>query len=336
VAARVLDGRDAAAIEEAAALLRDGGLVAIPTETVYGLAANALDPHAVARIFAAKQRPAFDPLIVHLADVADVSRVAARPLRAVEMQLAAALWPGPLTLLLPRAAAIPDLVTSGLPDVAVRVPGHAVARAVLERAGVPLAAPSANRFGRVSPTRAGHVVEQLGETIDAVLDGGPCAVGLESTVVRVDDTAIEVLRDGGVSREELARFGLPVVDGTRVIERPLAPGQVARHYATRTPLVLVECGSEAREAAPGAALLVPVGLATTHDGWGRVVELAPSGDANLAAARLFAAMRTLDDEGWERIVAVTAPETGLGRAINDRLRRAGAARETEGADDNER
>jgi L-threonylcarbamoyladenylate synthase len=230
---------DQQGLDEAAAILRRGGLVAMPTETVYGLAANALDPVAVARIFEAKRRPSFDPLIVHLPS-ADRAFALATSVPEAARLLAATFWPGPLTLVLPRAATIPDIVAAELPTVGLRVPAHPVARQLLERVGIPLAAPSANLFGFVSPTSAAHVLDGLDGRIDALIDGGPCAHGLESTVVAFDDDRPIILRHGAITREQITALCGDVGEGARILERPLAPGQLARHYATRTPLRLFE------------------------------------------------------------------------------------------------
>lgn len=316
------------AVERAARALRAGKLVGLPTETVYGLAANALDPEAVAGIFDAKQRPSFDPLIVHVATVEAANAVFAAPLTGAGAELAAAFWPGPLTLVAPKAAAIPDIVTSGLDTVAVRVPAHPVARAVLEASALPLAAPSANRFGSVSPTRAEHVVEQLADSVALVVDGGPCTYGVESTIVSLTGDVPTVLRFGGVTVEEIESVVGPVARRTHSSDRPEAPGQLSRHYATRTPLRLLEVDGPTATAvsldpAPDAALLVVAGEAPDGaDGYGRVECLSPDGDLRAAAHRLFAAMRQLDTASVGRIDVIPCAEHGLGRAILDRLRRA--------------
>lgn len=329
---RLLDGGNPAEVAEAAALLRNGKLVAIPTETVYGLGANALDSRAVATIFAAKQRPAFDPLIVHVATQQAAWALVAGEPPAEARALATAFWPGPLTLVLPRAGHVSELVTSGLPDVAIRVPAHAVARAVIEAAGVPIAAPSANTFGRVSPTTAEHVLAQLDGVIDAVLDGGPCVVGVESTVVRIVDGAVEVLRHGGITREHIEALGLRVFDGVRVLERPLAPGQLARHYATQVPLRLFDRETLAKRALEAGAtrdvLVVVAGPAPQiANAWRDVVLLAPDGDLSRSAAALFSTMRALDESGAREIDVLACERVGIGRAICDRLERAAATHE---------
>jgi len=309
-------------VAAAAAVLRSGGLVAIPTETVYGLAAHALDPLAVARIFEAKNRPHFDPLIVHVAERSQLDAIVAAMPPAAE-RLAEKFWPGPLTLVLPKRDAVPDLVTAGLPSVAVRIPDHPVAQALLGACGLPLAAPSANLFGRVSPTTAEHVAEQLAERIDLILDGGPCRVGVESTIVHVPaDGPLTLLRPGGVPLEALES----VVGKIEVLRRTvddapqLAPGMLTSHYAPRTPLSIVT--SFADLVAPETWGIVSPGPVPETDRFGAIEVLSPTGDLAVAASNLFAALRRLDRAGVRQIAATLAPETGLGRAINDRLRRA--------------
>ncbi len=253
---RLLPASDPAALAEAARVLRAGGLVAFPTETVYGLGAAAFDATAVVRIFEAKRRPAFDPLIVHLAGAGELRRVVAAVPRAAE-RLAERFWPGPLTLVLPRLESLPDIVTSGLPSVGVRVPDHPAARALIAAAGTPVAAPSANPFGYVSPTTAAHVAELLGDAVELVLDGGPCRVGVESTIVSLLQDPPALLRPGGVPREEveeLLGMRLHVLPSS---DRPQAPGQLTKHYATRTPLRLLEAGEAV--AAPRRSARGPAG-----------------------------------------------------------------------------
>lgn len=305
----------------AAAAIQRGDLVGMPTETVYGLAADARNVNAVAKVFAAKQRPHFDPLIVHVADPAQAWSVAVPDARAE--RLAAACWPGPLTLVLPRRPGVPDLVTSGLETVAVRCPAHPLAQALIAASGRPLAAPSANRFGRISPTTAAHVREQLGDAVAMILDGGPCAVGVESTVLVTQPTPA-VLRPGGVSCETLAEIlGEPVAiaaSEARAAALPaVAPGLLASHYAPRIPLSLRADGQPWSNAAEVAILAL-----TTPDTApaGPCEILSPSGDLTEAAANLFAAMRRLDASGASRIEAERVPAIGIGQAINDRLQRA--------------
>ncbi len=308
----------------AAQLLREGQLVAMPTETVYGLAGNALDEAALAEIFRVKNRPRFDPLIVHLADADALDRWA-REIPEAARILAEAFMPGPLTLLLPKSADIPDLATSGSPLVALRVPSHPVARELLEALPFPLAAPSANPFGYISPTTAEHVARQLGGKIPYILDGGPCAVGLESTIVGFDgDGRPVVFRKGGVSVEALEERCGPVEVRTHSTSNPAAPGLLQSHYAPRTPLLLGDIPELLRRhegkkigvlGFRDVCVSVPVE---------RQVVLSAAGNYAEAAQRLFSAMRMLDEAGLDLIVAEPLPEEDLGRAINDRLRRAAA------------
>lgn len=322
MSAPVRPASDPAAIAAAAAILRGGGLVAFPTETVYGLGASAFDARAVARVFTVKARPSFDPLIVHVPSADALDRVADASGDPRVALLAARFWPGPLTLVLPRRPGVPDIVTSGLDTVGVRVPGHEGALALLRSAG-PLAAPSANPFGYVSPTTAAHVAERLGDAVDLVLDGGPCRVGVESTIVSLAGGPARLLRPGGVTREELeSALGEPVATAPRP-ERPTAPGQLERHYATRTPLRLLD--ERAGDAPPGAGRVGLLAFArSSASGYAAVEVLAPDGSLPTAAARLFAALRRLDSLGLDRIDAEPCPASGLGLAILDRLRRAAA------------
>ena len=328
--ARVLSAADPAAIAEAGGILRAGGLVAFGTETVYGLGANALDVDAVARVFAAKGRPRFDPLIVHLADAADLPAVAADA-PPVARRLIDAFWPGPLTVVLPKTAAVPDLVTAGLPNVAVRVPGTEAARALIRAAGAPVAAPSANPFGGISPTTAAHVADGLGDAVDAILDCGPCAVGVESTVVAFEpdaggDPRPVVLRAGGVTAERLAGIaGAPVevrAGSADPGSAQASPGSLARHYAPRTPLTRYARTGDVPD--PGACGLLSFGPAPGAARFAAAEVLSEAGDDREAAANLYVALRRLDALGLERLAATPAPGTGLGAAINDRLRRAAA------------
>lgn len=302
-------------IAEAADLLRAGALVAIPTETVYGLAADARNDRAVAAIYAAKNRPAFNPLIVHLPDLAAVARLAV--LTPEAERLAAAFWSGPLTLVLPLRpdAGLSPLVTAGLDTVAIRLPAHPVARALLTQAGIPVAAPSANPSGRVSPTRAEHVLAGLSGRIAAVLDGGPCAVGVESTIIALDGPPA-LLRPGGVAVEAIeAALGAPLLMPGDP-STPKAPGQLASHYAPEARVRLN--ATQARE----GEVLVGFGPIAGH------LTLSASGDLLEAAANLFHFLREADALAGPggAIAFAPVPETGLGRAINDRLRRAAAPR----------
>ncbi len=312
-------------VEAAAAVIRRGGLAAFATETVYGLGASALDAAAAARIFAAKQRPAFDPLIVHVADRDQVTDLVTSIPPVAEI-LMRTFWPGPLTLVLPRRGVVPDLVTSGLGSVGVRMPDHAQARELIRRAGLPVAAPSANLFGQVSPTTAQHVADQLGERIDIILDGGPCRVGLESTVLDLSGPTPVVLRPGGTTQEALEEVIGPVATRTHLasgVAAP-APGMLDRHYSPATPLRLWRPGEGVPEGRVGLLTFRAAGL---RAGFATAIDLSATGDLAEAAARLFGALRELDRAGLDLILATPVPEAGLGRAINDRLRRA-AARST--------
>lgn len=309
-------------VEHAAHLLREGGLVAFATETVYGLGASAFDPQAVARVFEAKGRPRFDPLIVHLADASWLERIAVEiPHRARE--LADRFWPGPLTLVLPKTEAVPDLVTSGLPTVAARVPDHSLARELLRRADVPVAAPSANLFGCLSPTSAEHVAEQLGDRIDYILDGGPCQIGVESTVVYVAAESPMLLRPGGLPLEQI-EAAIGPVERPDPSEHPStaaqpSPGMLPRHYAPRTPVVVGRAVDfSPAERRVGLLTLMPAEPAQ----FAAVESLSPTGDLAEAATNFFAALRRLDGRSLDLILAEPFPEHGLGRALNDRLRRA--------------
>jgi L-threonylcarbamoyladenylate synthase len=337
----LLDSSDES-LRRAGKALAEGKLVAIPTETVYGLGADAFNPEAVARVFEAKARPAFDPLIVHIASLADVERVATDfPPKA--RLLAEALWPGPLTLILPKRGEVPDIVTSGLSSVAVRFPVHPVARKIIEYSGTVIAAPSANPFGYISPTTARHVVETLGGRVDFIVDGGPCAVGVESTVLDMTGATPSLLRPGGMPLERIREIvgdvavprkhaGGDAGDGGVVA----SPGQLKSHYAPRARLYLCACCSlpEAMADFPhaakgGAGLKAALVLDSARAGalretgfFDAVFELSPHGDMREAASRLFAAMHELDARGFSAIYAERVPEEGLGRAINDRLYRA--------------
>ena len=307
----------ACAVSEAARFLGAGEPVALPTETVYGLAADALRPEAVLKIFEAKERPFFDPLIVHLPDWEWLDRLAAvpGPDAALVGRLTESFWPGPLTLVLPRRELVPDVVTSGLSTVALRMSAHPVFRAVATAFGRPLAAPSANRFGRISPTAAAHAMSELGGRILLVVDGGSTAHGVESTIIAVAGGRIEILRNGPVTREELAEFGEVTEPGA--VSKPVAPGQLKSHYAPRTPLRI----AASPQALPGQRCGL-LAWKNTLPGFETVEILSPTGDLREAAARLFAALRRLDEAGLECIVAEPVPENGLGAAIMDRLRKA--------------
>jgi L-threonylcarbamoyladenylate synthase len=307
-------------IARAGETLRGGGLVAFPTETVYGLGADATQAEAVARIFEAKGRPRFNPLIAHVPD-ADGARAHAVFDERAE-RLAAAFWPGALTLVLPRATdcAVASLASAGLDTLAVRVPAHPLAQALLRAVERPVVAPSANASGSLSPTTADHVRESLGARVDMILDGGPCDVGVESTILDLTHTPAVILRPGGVGREAIAAVIGDVTDAAPATDRPTAPGQLASHYAPGKPVRL-----NARDVTADEALLafgddVPAGAAVTRN-------LSAAGDLREAAANLFATLHDLDRMDVAGIAVVPVPETGLGAAINDRLRRAAAPRD---------
>jgi L-threonylcarbamoyladenylate synthase len=308
------------AISRAAELLRARRLVAFPTETVYGLGADATDDRAVAAIFAAKGRPRFNPLIVHVPDLVAAEAIAEFGSRARE--LARRFWPGPLTLVLRRreTSGISLLACAGLDTVAVRVPAHPVAQALLRATGRALAAPSANRSGHVSPTTAAHVAAELGQRVSLILDGGPCPIGLESTVLDFSGSTQMLLRPGGLALEEIARalgrwFAVPETDPAA----PRSPGQLASHYAPSLPLRMNAIGSRRGEVLLAFGPDVPAGFA-------KVLNLSSSGDLAEAAANLFAMLRRLDRPEFSGIAVMPIPQHGLGLAINDRLRRAAAPR----------
>jgi L-threonylcarbamoyladenylate synthase len=311
-----------------ARILQRGGLVAVPTETVYGLAANALDAGACRRIFVAKRRPANDPLIVHVADLPMLARIAQS--NDAVTRLARAFWPGPLTLVLPRQRVVPDVVTAGLASVAVRMPAHPLLRRLLRLSGLPLAAPSANPFGYVSPTTAAHVRDGLGSAIKHILDGGPCRHGLESTILDVRNPRRPVLlRPGVITAEQLSRvLGVPVRAGSRSRNPAipvLAPGLMPRHYSPLQPLqihrrITAAMVARARSNEAWICFRQPVWA----EGSTNVFWLSTRGSAVEAGRRLFSVLRRLDQGSWTRLHAELAPPNGPGLAINDRLRRAAA------------
>jgi L-threonylcarbamoyladenylate synthase len=310
-------------IETAAAHLQASEVVAIPTETVYGLAGNALSEKALATIFEVKNRPQFDPLIVHIANAEQVSCYAADfPEKA--QQLAAQFWPGPLTLLLPKKNIIPDLCTSGLPRVALRIPNHLLTLDLLKKLPFPLAAPSANPFGYISPTTAQHVADQLGDKIPYILDGGNCSVGLESTIVGFEDDEAVIYRKGGLSVEAIEA----AIGRVRVMQhstsQPSAPGMLKSHYAPRIPLILGNLDELVKQASPQKTGILSFQKKYSQIPDNQQVILSPTADYAEAAQRLFAALRYLDSLPIHVIFAELLPEESLGRAINDRLRRAAA------------
>jgi L-threonylcarbamoyladenylate synthase len=307
------------AIGEAARALRAGRLVAFPTETVYGLGGDATNDRAVAAIFAAKGRPSFNPLIVHVASIGGAAQFAEFTAKA--QAVARSLWPGPLTLVLPRRrdCRVSLLATAGLDSIAIRVPAHKIAQTLLMMSGLPLAAPSANPSGRLSPTQAGHVLAELGERAEFVIDGGPCQVGVESTVLSLLDDRPRILRPGAVTAETLAdtlKEPVPIEAGAEDAGAPRSPGRLASHYAPSLPVRLDAARAESGEALLGFGPSAP----------GDALNLSPAGDLQEAAANLFAMLRRLDDPKHRRIAVMPVPENGLGIAINDRLRRAAAPR----------
>jgi len=308
-------------ISFAANLLKNGELVAIPTETVYGLAANALDADTVLKIYETKGRPAFNPLIVHVHDANQFEKYASE-VPALVMELAAKFSPGPLTFVLPKKDIIPDIVTGGGSTVALRVPGHPLTLKLLSQLDFPLAAPSANPFGYISPVLAEHVAEQLGGKIAYILDGGPSMIGVESTVITIEDDKIIILRLGGVPVEDLFSTGAEVVLRVNQSSNPKSPGQLKSHYAPRIPLVIgdVNVTTAAFPEKKVAALVFFEKNFTSNIVAEEV--LSPSGDLKEAARNLFGALRRLDKSGADIIVAEHFPNYGFGLAINDRLERA--------------
>ncbi|MDI9365184.1 MAG: L-threonylcarbamoyladenylate synthase [Flavobacterium sp.] len=307
-------------VQAAASILQQGQLVAIPTETVYGLAANALDEKAVVQIFEAKNRPRFNPLIIHVGSIAAIAQYAI--LSNLAQTLANALMPGAFTLLLPKLPIVPDLVTAGSPKVAVRMPNHALTLQLLQQLPFPLAAPSANVFGYVSPTTAQHVYDGLSGRISYILDGGACTVGVESTIVEVIHDAVVVHRVGGVSIE-----AIEAVIGTKVqlpaaTHRPLTPGQLKSHYATTTPLIRGNVSALLDAFADKKVAII--GLNTYYDGLPKAQQYLLSANGSLAEAaqHLFKVMRLLDAKDYDVIIAEIFTDEGLGKAINDRLERA--------------
>ncbi len=315
---------DAGAVKEAARVLAAGGLVAFPTETVYGLGADATDGRAVARLYEAKGRPAFNPLIAHVVDCRAAQALG--EFNADAVRLAGTFWPGPLTLVLPKSpgCAVAALATAGLDTIAVRVPGHAVARDILAAFGKPVVAPSANRSGHVSPTTAAHVEADLGGRIDLIIDGGATPVGVESTIVACLG-APALLRPGGLPRAAIERaLGRKLADAAfaRADQAPRAPGMLASHYAPRTPLKLTAARVGPGEALLGFGATPPAGAERAK----RALNLSARGDLIEAAANLFSHLRALDAAGADAIAVMPIPAEGLGEAINDRLARAAAQR----------
>jgi L-threonylcarbamoyladenylate synthase len=318
----ILSASDAESIRRAGRIIKTGGLVAFPTETVYGLGCDAMNAEAAAKVFESKQRPQFDPLIVHIADLKQLEIVIGS-LPDLGQRLIDAFWPGPLTLVLPKQPAIPDLITAGLSTVAVRMPNHPVAQSLIREADTPIAAPSANPFGYVSPTTAQHVADGLGNRVDLILDGGPCPVGVESTIVSLAGPQPELLRPGSITIEQLSAVIGALRRASSVNQMPLAPGQLPRHYATRTSLILLPSAATRPllKDDERAGLLINSHPRDTDNRFAAVEVLSSTGDLREAARHLFAALRRLDSLGLDRIYAEPCQEEGLGVAIMDRLRR---------------
>ena len=306
-------------IAKAAAIIQSGGLVSFPTETVYGLGGNALDPTAVAKIFEAKARPSFDPLITHIAELEMLDRIADISDKRI-FDIIEKFWPGSLTLIVPKRDIIPPIVTSGLETMAVRMPDHQTALDLIKQSTGAVAAPSANPFGYLSPTTADHVDEQLGNKIDMVLDGGTCRVGVESTVLDLTGEKPIVLRPGGISLEELQREIPDVEIFNRTTTSPTAPGQLKMHYSPLKPLHIVDSIEQVGDRGNAGALLFKKNA--DIKGFKSVEILSPSGDPVEAAARLFVALHNLDNTDIQAIYAEKIPEVGLGRAVMDRIYKA--------------
>ena len=307
-------------VSEAARLLKDGEVVAIPTETVYGLAGNAFEPKALAKIFAAKERPTFDPLIVHIADIAQLTDIA-KDIPDSAYRLAEAYWPGPMTIILPKKDCIPDLCTSALPSVAVRFPSHPIAQAIIKESGLPLAAPSANLFKHVSPTTAEHVAAQLADRIAGIVDGGPCSVGVESSIISLAGEKPTVLRPGAITPEMFAKVlgDVTIKESTSKPGQPmLAPGQCDTHYRPQVPLYYGKI--------PASFTLpehtVRIAFGTQAGPIPATVNLSATGDMVEATSKLYAFMHDLDDPKYDLILVDPIPNTGVGMALNDRLKRA--------------
>lgn len=315
-----MTGKD---LEHAKNFLATEELVAIPTETVYGLAANALSPTAVSKIFAAKNRPSFDPLIVHTDRWERVSEWV-KEIPELAHTLAAHFMPGPLTLLLPKKEVIPELVTAGLPKVGIRLPSHPMTQSLLATLDFPVAAPSANPFGYISPTTAQHVADQLGGKVSYILDGGPCSVGVESTIISFEEGKAIVLRKGGIPVEAIEKLIGPVQVKAHSSSNPQAPGMLKSHYAPKVPFILGNL-TELLEQEKGKRIgILSFQQKRIHDDIIHQIILSPEGNLAEAAQGLFAAMRQMDQMDLDVILAEYLPEEGLGRAINDRLSRAAA------------
>jgi L-threonylcarbamoyladenylate synthase len=303
-------------IKLAAQYIKEGKLVAFPTETVYGLGADALNPLAVAKIFELKERPSFDPLIIHIADSDDLGRLCDTPDSKV-YSIIKRFWPGPLTIILPKSDVVPDIVTSGLPTVGIRMPDNEIALELIRQSGCPIAAPSANKFGRISPTSAAHVRKQL-PGVDYILDGGNTKVGIESTIITISKKGFRILRSGIITLEEIEKV-LPY-DEDPNIENLVAPGMLKSHYSPVKPMVIADGKIPISIDRKRAGLLSFSG--TQEEGFERVIRLTQNHDLKEYAVNMFAAMHELEESEVDIIVAEAVPETGIGMAIMDRLRKA--------------
>lgn len=305
-------------ISIAAKHIKEGNLVAFPTETVYGLGADALNPYAVAKIFELKERPTFDPLIVHIASVEEIKRLTVNNDNRV-YELAERFWPGPLTIILPKSNLVPDIVTAGLPTVGIRMPDHPVAIELIRQSGCPIAAPSANKFGQLSPTQAKHVNKQLPD-VDFLIDGGESAVGIESTIISLNEKGFEILRHGIITKEEIEEiipyYAVPDRDKTNIV----SPGMLKSHYSPNKPIYLLDKNIPDFIDYPKAGLLSFSGKDTAKY---KIVELlAPDGNLKTCAVNLFAAIHRLEESDVDYIIAETVPEVGVGIAIMDKLKKA--------------
>ncbi|MDM9630365.1 L-threonylcarbamoyladenylate synthase [Robiginitalea aurantiaca] len=305
------------AIETAAGIIQKGGVVAFPTETVYGLGANALNPRAVARIFELKERPSFDPLIVHIADMEQLKVLSSSEDPRI-WKLAEAFWPGPLTLVLPKTEQVPDIVTSGLPSVGIRMPDHPMALDLIRESGCPIAAPSANKFGRLSPTKAAHVKHHLPEA-DYILDGGATRIGLESTIIRLEPDGFQILRPGGITRDELVKV-LPESLKRARVGSPEAPGMLESHYSPSKPFYLFEPEMLSSIVPSEAGYISFQGEIPAA--FKKAFTLSPAGDLTECATKIFSVMHELQESDVAVILAEAVPEEGIGIAIMDRLRKA--------------
>ncbi len=312
---------DKVLIQKASEIIRRGGLVAFPTETVYGLGADAFNLMAVARVFEVKQRPYFDPLIVHISETMEINRLV-KEVPDGAKKLIEHFWPGPLTIVLFKRDEVPDIVTSGLPTVAVRMPRHPMTLEFIKLSETPIVGPSANPFGYISPTRAEHVREQLGDQIDFILDGGPCEIGVESTIVSFIDEKPKLLRPGGIPLEEIEAIVGEIEIKNIDANKPLSPGMLPRHYAPRTPIIIGLSEEEIEKYRGKKIGFLAFKRPANIFKFDYMEVLSEKGDLREAATNLFSALRRMDGMGLDIIFAEPFPEIGLGRAIMDRLRKA--------------